>query len=75
MTVTRGQPSTNAALSGLTATQAESASGTFSALTLHPSFAAATTAYTASVENSITYVKLRPTASDSTAMVEVGKGV
>ncbi|MCY4559354.1 MAG: cadherin-like beta sandwich domain-containing protein, partial [Chloroflexi bacterium] len=74
VTVTRGQPSTNAALSGLTATQAESASGTFSALTLDPSFAPATTAYTASVENSITYVKLRPTASDSTARVEVGKG-
>ncbi len=74
VTVTRGQPSTNAALSGLTATQADSASGPFSALTLNPSFAAATTAYTASVPNSITYLKLRPTASDSTATVEVGKG-
>ena len=74
VTVTRGQPSTNAALSGLTATQGESASGTFSGLTLSPAFAAATTAYTASAPNSITYVKITPTASDSNARVEVGKG-
>jgi len=74
VTVTRAQPSTNAALSGLTATQGESASGTFSALTLSPAFAAATTAYTASAPNSITYVRITPTAGDSNATVEVGKG-
>ena len=68
-------PPPNADLSGLTASASTSASGTFSALTLSPStFAAATTAYTASVENDRTHVKLTPTTSDSNATVEVGKG-
>ena len=67
--------SSDADLSGLTASASTSTSGTFSALTLSPStFAAATTAYTASVENDRTHVKLTPTTSDSNATVQVGKG-
>ena len=65
--------STDATLSGLTATSSASAAGTFSSLTLTPNFAAATTGYTASVANSITHVKLTPTVNDSNASVEVGK--
>ena len=59
VTVTR-EGSSNANLSGLTASAG--AGGTFSALTLDPpTFAAGTTAYTATVANSITHVKLTPT--------------
>ena len=59
VTVTR-EASSNANLSGLTASAG--AGGTFSALTLDPpTFAAGTTAYTATVANSITHVKLTPT--------------
>ena len=65
--------STDATLSGLTATQATSAGGPFSALSIG-NFAAGTTSYAASVGNSITHVKLRPTATDSNATVKVGKG-
>ena len=65
----------DADLSGLTASTSTSASGTFTALTLSPStFAAATTAYTASVANERTHVKITPTVSASGATVEVGKG-
>ena len=78
VTVTRQQAqqtqSTDATLSGLTATSSMSVSGTFTALTLSPAFAAATTAYTATVGNSITHVKLTPTVNDSNATVKVGKG-
>ena len=63
--------STDATLSGLTATSSMSVSGTFTALTLSPAFAAATTAYTATVGNSITHVKLTPTVNDSGATVTV----
>ena len=65
--------STDATLSGLTATSSDSASGTFGALTLTPVFAAATTGYSASVANSITHVKLTPTVNHANATVEVGK--
>ncbi len=65
--------SADATLSGLTATQATSASGPFSALSIG-NFAAGTTTYAASVANSITHVKLRPTVNDSNASVKVGKG-
>ena len=65
--------STDATLSGLTATSNTSSTGTFGALTLAPAFAAATTSYTASVANSITHVKLTPTVNHSAASVEVGK--
>ena len=64
--------STDATLSGLTLTQATSASGPFSALSIG-AFASGTTTYAASVGNSITHVKLTPTASDSDATVKVGK--
>ncbi len=68
--------STNANLSALTATSATSGTGTFSALALSPStFAKATLAYTASVANSITHVKLTPTVEDTgKATLKVGKG-
>ena len=66
--------SSNANLSGLTATSSTSASGAFTALTLTPStFSAATTSYTASVDNAITHVKLTPTVQDTgKATVAVG---
>ncbi len=67
--------STNANLSALTAKSATSATGTFSALALSPStFSASTLAYTASVANSITHVKLTPTKAHSGASIKVGKG-
>ena len=68
-----GTSSTDATLSGLTATQATSQSGPFSALSIG-TFAAGTTSYSASVGNSITHVKLTPTVNDSDATVKVGKG-
>ena len=64
--------STDATLSGLTATQATSASGPFSALSIG-NFASGTTSYAASVANSITHVKLRPTATDPNATVTVAE--
>ncbi len=68
--------STNANLSALAAKSATSGTGTFSALALSPAtFAKATLAYTASVANSITHVKLTPTVeATGKATVKVGKG-
>ncbi len=69
------QTSSNANLSALTAKSATSATGTFSALALTPStFSASTTAYTASVANSVTHVKLTPTRAHRGASIKVGKG-
>ncbi|OOV33892.1 hypothetical protein BO91_02260, partial [Candidatus Synechococcus spongiarum LMB bulk10E] len=68
------RPSTDATLSGLTASSSTSASGAGTPLTLDQSFAAGTTAYTASVANERTHVKLTPTVADSNATVKVGKG-
>ena len=65
--------SSDATLSGLSATQATSTSGPFSALSIG-AFDSGTTTYAASVANSITHVKLRPTVNDSNASVKVGKG-
>ena len=65
--------STDATLSGLTATQATSSSGPFTTLTIG-TFASATTSYTATVANSVTHVKLTPTVNDSGATVGVRKG-
>ena len=65
--------STDATLSDLTASSSTSASGTFTALTLDQSFAAGTTAYTATVASNVTHVKLTPTVNDSNATVKVGK--
>ena len=59
-------PSSNANLSGLTASSGTSAQGPFSSLTLTPaSFSAAMTSYTATVANSVTHVKLTPTVQDT----------
>ncbi len=79
VTVTRQQAqqtqSTDATLSALTASTSDSASGTFTSLTLTPStFSATTTAYTATVANSVTHAKLTPTVTNSSATVKVGKG-
>ena len=63
----------DATLSGLAASSSTSATGTFTALDIG-AFGASTTSYTASVANSVTHVKLTPTASHSGATVEVGKG-
>ena len=66
--------STDATLSGLTATRATSSVGPFTSLTFTPAFAAATDRYTANVANDITHVKLTPTVTDTgKATVEVGK--
>lgn len=67
--------SSNANLSGLTASAGSSADGEFTELTLTPAtFDKATTSYTASVDNSITHVKLTPTVEDTgNATVKVGK--
>ncbi len=68
--------SSNANLSGLTASGGSSADGEFTELTLTPAtFDNATTSYTASVDDSITHVKLTPTVEDTdNATVKVGKG-
>ena len=74
VTITDVPAGMNASLSGLTATSAASATGTFSALALTPStFAAGTLKYTASV-TSDTHVKITPTVSVSGATVQVGVG-
>ncbi|REK75587.1 cadherin-like beta sandwich domain-containing protein [Paenibacillus paeoniae] len=61
ITVTRGAASANANLSAMT----------ISAGTLTPGFSAATTAYTASVNNGTASMTVRPTVADSSATVEV----
>ncbi len=63
--------SSNANLSGLTASSSTSGSGTFAALTLAPPFAASSTSYTATVANSQTHAKLTPTVAHSAATVTV----
>ena len=65
--------STDATLSGLTASSSSSAGGSFTSLNIG-AFSASTTSYTATVANSITHVKLTPTVNDSGATVKVGKG-
>ncbi len=62
----------DADLSGLAAKQATSPTVASTSLALSPSFSAATTAYTASVANDITNVRLTPTVNDSDATVKVG---
>ena len=58
--------STDANLSGLTASSATSSGGPYSTLTLTPSsFSASRTSYTASVANARTHLKLTPTVADT----------
>ena len=65
--------STNANLSGLTASSSTSATGTFTAFDLTPAFDADTTDYAATVANSVTHAKLTPTVDDTgKATVQVG---
>ena len=64
--------SSDATLSGLTASSSTSADGTYSALGLTPTpFSASTTSYTATVANATTHVKLTPTANQSNASMGV----
>ena len=63
--------SSNADLSGLTASSATSSGGPYAALTLTPSFSAATTGYAATVANARTHAKLTPTVADASATVTV----
>ncbi len=69
-TVTITRQSSNANLSGLTATTSESSTGTFTALNIG-TFAAATTSYTATVAFARTHAKLTPTVAHSAATVTV----
>ena len=62
-------PSSNANLSGLSATWS-SGSG-YASLALHEPFAEGTTAYTATAPNATTHVKVRPTAAHTAASVTV----
>ena len=74
VTVTRQKViSTGAALSGLTASNSTSATGTFTPLSIG-AFASGTASYAASVDHSITHVKLTPTVADADATVKVGTG-
>ncbi len=75
VTVTRASQqtqSTDATLSGLTATSSTNSGGSFTTLNIG-TFAAGTTSYSASVTNSVTHVKLTPTVNDSGATVKVGR--
>ena len=69
-TVTITRQSSNANLSGLTATTSESSTGTFTALNIG-TFAAATTSYAATVAFARTHAKLTPTVAHSAATVTV----
>ncbi len=66
VTITRQQPpqSSNANLSGLTASTATTQNGTYTALNIG-TFAASTTSYTATVANARTHAKLTPTVEDT----------
>ena len=61
----RAALSSNANLSGLTATSATSASGAFTALPLTPAFSAQTTGYAATVAYARRHVRLTPTVADT----------
>ena len=66
VTITReAAQSSNADLSGLTASSATSLRGTYTTLTLAPTFSANTTSYTATVANARTHAKLTPTVDDT----------
>ena len=65
--------SADATLSALAASGSDAADGTFAALDVG-TFASGTAAYTATVENAVTHVKLTPTTSGPDATVKVGKG-
>ena len=65
ITLTRAALSDNADLAGLT----------ISSGTLSPQFSSSVTAYTASVDNSVTQVTVTPTASDSSATIAVNGNI
>ena len=75
VTITRqaGQQSSDATLSGLTASSGTSATGTFTSLNIG-TFSSTTTSYTATVANARTHVKLTPTANHSAASITWRKG-
>ena len=72
VTITRqAAQSSNADLSGLTASSATSSGGPYTGLTLTPSFSAARRSYAATVANARTHAKLTPTVADASATVTV----
>ncbi len=75
VTLTEGQQSqsSDAKLSGLTASSSTSAGGTFTSLNIG-TFSSTTTSYTATVANARTHVKLTPTANHSAASISWRKG-
>ncbi len=75
-TVTAAQTqSTDATLSALTGvTSTDGSDFTAGALTLDPTFDSTKTAYIATVENSVTHIKVTPTVNESNATVQAGKG-
>ena len=69
----RPASSTDADLSALTARTSTSETGAYSSLALSPAFDAATTAYTATVGDSVTHLRLRATVEDTgKATVKLG---
>ena len=72
----RGTPkSDDATLSALAASTSTAVDGTFSALTLTPpTFSPSTTSYAATVDISVTHLKLTATANDGDASLQAGKG-
>ncbi len=71
MPAAQSTDATLSALTGATSTDGSSFSGS---LTLDPAFASATTAYIATVANGVTHLKVTPTANESNATIEAGKG-
>ena len=65
--------SSDAALSGLTASSSTSATGTFTSLNIG-TFSSTTTSYTATVANARTHVKLTPTKNHASASIAWRKG-
>ncbi len=68
---TQSTDATLSALTGSTSTDGSTFGGT---LTLDPAFAAATEDYIATVPNNVTHMKVTPTANESNATIEAGKG-
>ena len=74
-TVTAAQTqSTDATLSALTGSTSTDGSSFAGTLTLDPAFDSTKTAYIATVANGVTHIKVTPTANESNATIQAGKG-
>ncbi|WP_419915777.1 cadherin-like beta sandwich domain-containing protein [Candidatus Poriferisodalis sp.] len=71
VTVTRREPSAD--LSALVVKVATSETGTYSARTLSPGFAAGTTSYSVAAARDVTHAKITATALETGATLQVGK--